>query len=87
VALEKVHGSNFCFITNGAELLGARRNAVLDPVETFYSWQLVRDKYAEAFHQLYHHLRAMPGHENVTECVSAMRLLHSCGDADGCMGG
>jgi hypothetical protein len=69
VALEKVHGSNFCFISNGTDLLAARRNALLDPVETFYSWQRVRDKYATAFHELYHLVRALPDHSDVTEYV------------------
>jgi len=47
VALEKVHGSNFCFATNGETITAARRNAVLDPVETFYDWQKVLSKIKE----------------------------------------
>jgi hypothetical protein len=69
VALEKVHGSNFCFISNGTDLLAARRNALLDPVETFFSWQLLRDKYATAFHELYRLVRDLPDHSDVTEYV------------------
>jgi hypothetical protein len=77
VALEKVHGSNFCFITNGTELLAARRNALLDPVETFYSWQVVRAKYESAFHALHQLVLALPDHSDVTEYLHPLLpLLH-----------
>jgi hypothetical protein len=42
--LEKVHGANFCFITDTKDLICARRTDVLDESETFYDWQKVRNK-------------------------------------------
>jgi hypothetical protein len=44
IALEKVHGSNFCFLYNGTELVCCRRTGPLDPFETFYNFQEARDK-------------------------------------------
>eukprot|EP01102_Stenamoeba_stenopodia_P016441 TRINITY_DN5751_c0_g1_i2.p1 TRINITY_DN5751_c0_g1~~TRINITY_DN5751_c0_g1_i2.p1 ORF type:complete len:413 (+),score=116.85 TRINITY_DN5751_c0_g1_i2:188-1426(+) len=59
IALEKVHGSNFCFVVGEKkgdkqviEIVGARRNAVMQDCETFFGWQGVRDK-------LQHKLRAL----------------------------
>jgi hypothetical protein len=71
IALEKVHGSNFCFIVghefedhqNGderakdsphdIEIIGARRTAVLQPYETFFGWQEVRDRIKEQLKSLF----------------------------------
>lgn len=53
VALEKVHGSNFSFYCDGKELHCARRNAMLSPQETFYGWQVARDKYKDGIFEIF----------------------------------
>jgi len=45
IVLEKIHGCNFSFVTNGEELGCARRTELLGETESFYSWQKIRDKH------------------------------------------
>lgn len=46
VAMEKIHGSNFSFITDGHTIACSRRNSLLAEHETFYNFQVVREKYS-----------------------------------------
>lgn len=70
VVLEKVHGANFCFVVNEAEVVTARRTAVLPADERFYGWQEVLAKYRPALHDLYHRVRTLPKLSDTTEvCV------------------
>jgi Rnl2 family RNA ligase len=41
VALEKIHGTNFSFITDGMDISSCRRSAILKPDESFYSSQKI----------------------------------------------
>jgi len=45
VAMEKIHGANFSFITDGIEIITARRSATLQSDEKFYGHQLIAEKY------------------------------------------
>ena len=38
VATEKVHGTNYCFIFDGKELVCAKRNSLLAPKDKFFSF-------------------------------------------------
>jgi Rnl2 family RNA ligase len=53
VALEKVHGANFCMIHDGTNLFCCRRNDILHDHETFYNFQLVRDRYRDHMAKLF----------------------------------
>jgi len=44
VVTEKIHGSNFAFITNGKNVVCQTRKHILKENEKFYNWQLVRDE-------------------------------------------
>jgi Rnl2 family RNA ligase len=41
VVMEKIHGANFCFLTNGTEVLCASRKQVLGPADDFFGYQAV----------------------------------------------
>jgi Rnl2 family RNA ligase len=45
VVQEKVHGSNFSFITNGAEVKAAKRTDLLADGERFYEYEEILEKY------------------------------------------
>jgi len=53
IALEKIHGSNFSFLCDGKEIVCCRRNATLDPFESFYGFQQVRDKIKDKIFELF----------------------------------
>ncbi|KAG9302263.1 hypothetical protein G9A89_008754 [Geosiphon pyriformis] len=44
VVSEKIHGSNFSFITNGTEIKCARRMDILDDNESFFGFQAIKAK-------------------------------------------
>lgn len=56
IALEKIHGSNFCFLCNGNEVVCGKRTSALEPHETFYSFQKVRDKYSKNVESLFNNI-------------------------------
>ena len=45
VALEKIHGTNFSFLTNGIDVECCRRSDILKSDENFYNWQNILNKY------------------------------------------
>lgn len=45
---EKIHGANFCFITDGAAVQCANRRAILRPDEPFFAYQRVRTRLSDA---------------------------------------
>jgi Rnl2 family RNA ligase len=53
VAMEKIHGSNFSFITDGNIISCGRRNSLLAEHESFYNYQVVREKYRQSILQLH----------------------------------
>jgi Rnl2 family RNA ligase len=85
--LEKVHGANFCFIVNEAEVVAARRMAVLQAQDCFYNWQKTLKKHEAALQDLFRRVRAMRGFTDTTEYDTHMpRYLNSTCDADVCFG-
>jgi hypothetical protein len=77
VVLEKVHGANFCFVVNEAEVVTARRTAVLPADERFYGWQEVLTKYRPALHDLYHRVRTLPKLSDTTEYAAHAAHAHA----------
>lgn len=59
ICMEKVHGANFSFITNGKQIECCRRNALLAEHETFYNFQTVREKYKNAIFGLFDSIQKM----------------------------
>ncbi|KAH3762529.1 RNA ligase, Rnl2 family [Pelomyxa schiedti] len=53
VVTEKVHGSNFSFITNGKELITAKRGGLLHPSAKFFNFTRVLDKYKDRIMQAF----------------------------------
>lgn len=47
IALEKVHGANFCLTTAGTTVVPARRTANLRPGENFFNFEAVTETYAD----------------------------------------
>ena len=45
VAMEKIHGTNFSFVSDGNKVNCCRRSDILGPDENFYSYQTILDKY------------------------------------------
>ncbi len=45
VALEKIHGTNFSFITDGNNVSCCRRSNIINPDENFYCWEIILEKY------------------------------------------
>ena len=53
VALEKIHGTNFSFITNGIDVVCCRRSDILKPDENFYSYKNILLKYEDKIINLF----------------------------------
>lgn len=45
VALEKIHGTNFSFLTDGYDIQCCRRSDILKPDENFFNWNTILHKY------------------------------------------
>ena len=50
---EKVHGANLSFVTNGKEVLVAKRSGLIEANERFYNYEFVKNKYERAIIQLF----------------------------------
>lgn len=46
IATEKIHGANFCLVTDGDEIRGAKRKAYLAPDEEFFGHRALLDRLA-----------------------------------------
>jgi len=57
VAMEKIHGSNFSFVTNGEEILHCRRKGALKANERFMGYEDVAKKLDPKFKQLFQELQ------------------------------
>lgn len=53
VVTEKIHGANFCFITDGQSIICANRKHFLKPDEPFFSYQKVKDRLSQTIVQVY----------------------------------
>lgn len=53
VALEKIHGTNFSFITDGTDVVCCRRSDILKPDENFYSYKNILTKYKDKILNLF----------------------------------
>ena len=53
VVQEKVHGANVCFITNGKNIISAKRTAIISADEKFYNLQELQKKYETKIIQLF----------------------------------
>ena len=53
VVTEKVHGANFCLVTDGREVRCANRREWLRAGETFYGWEALRDRLRPAVLELH----------------------------------
>lgn len=53
VSMEKIHGANYSFITDGVEIVPAKRTSVLPPTENFYNANSVFEKYSDDVLELY----------------------------------
>jgi len=67
IALEKVHGSNFGFTTDGKEIICSKRTSFLNENDKFYDFQGIRDMYRERVFKLFELCAEMhPGLESLT---------------------
>ncbi|AGF85515.1 ligase 2 [Moumouvirus goulette] len=53
IVLEKIHGANFSFITNGKNICVAKRTAVISSDEYFYNYETIIEKYKEDILEIY----------------------------------
>lgn len=53
VVMEKIHGANFCFITDGREVRCASRKQVLGPQDDFFGYQAVSARLRQKILDLY----------------------------------
>lgn len=53
VATEKIHGTNFCFIHDGNELICAKRNSFLKPTDKFFNFQVIVKKHSDKVAELF----------------------------------
>ena len=44
IATEKIHGSNFSFVTDGTSVAVAKRTGLLQPVDKFFNWPYIYGK-------------------------------------------
>jgi Rnl2 family RNA ligase len=53
VVTEKIHGANFCFVTDGITVRSANRRRFLEEQNDFFGYQTVRDALRDAVRELY----------------------------------
>lgn len=53
IVTEKIHGANFCILTNGEEIHFAKRKEILPEEENFFGYHSLRETLAEKSKQLY----------------------------------
>lgn len=53
VVQEKVHGANLCFITNGKDIISAKRTELISADENFYNSKSVQQKYESKIFELF----------------------------------
>lgn len=58
VVTEKIHGANFCVLSNGEDTHFAKRKAVLDDAENFFGYHSLRDDLREKVGQVFAQLHA-----------------------------
>jgi Rnl2 family RNA ligase len=58
VVTEKIHGANFCVLSNGEDTHFAKRKAVLDDAENFFGYHSLRDDLVEKVAQVFELLQA-----------------------------
>lgn len=54
---EKVHGANVSFLCDELDVRMARRTAILDPLEPFYDYQQVLERYSGSIYHIFNLLR------------------------------
>jgi uncharacterized protein YlbG (UPF0298 family) len=54
IALEKIHGANFSFITDGIEIITAKRSGIISEKEKFFNSTAISKKYLDDILTLYH---------------------------------
>ena len=47
VVQEKVHGSNFCFVTDGVNVSAGKRTGYIEPNEKFYDYEELLERYRD----------------------------------------
>jgi len=57
VVLEKVHGANFSFITDGESVKVAKRTDFIKDGENFFYWKKIFDKYKDKIIDLYKEIK------------------------------
>jgi len=62
VIMEKIHGANFSFVTNGSAVMAAKRSGIISQHEHFFGYKTVYDKYEQDIIQLYHLLKEKNPH-------------------------
>lgn len=58
IVTEKIHGANFCLVTDGAEIRAAKRKAFLDSDEDFFGHRALLERSADAVRQIFTLARA-----------------------------
>ena len=58
IVTEKIHGANFCLVTDGAEIRAAKRKAFLDGEEDFFGHRAMLERNAEALRRVFALARA-----------------------------
>lgn len=58
IVTEKIHGANFCLVTDGVEIRAAKRKAFLDPDEEFFGHRAMLERNAEAVRRVFALARA-----------------------------
>jgi Rnl2 family RNA ligase len=58
IVTEKIHGANFCLVTDGVEIRAAKRKAFLDTDEDFFGHRALLERSADAVRQIFALARA-----------------------------
>lgn len=66
IVQEKVHGANFSFITNGKEVITAKRTDLIEADEDFFNSKAVLKKYESRIKTLFEHLSKTRNLETLT---------------------
>src|SRR4051794_20531178 len=57
IAMEKIHGANLSFITDGVSILTAKRSGIINTTENFFGSSLIMKKYYNDIIEIFNRIK------------------------------
>lgn len=65
IALEKIHGANLSFLTDGVTISTAKRSGIIDDKENFFNSTKITEKYQKDVLEIFHRIKASNNIPNI----------------------